>query len=113
VVLGNALENAMEACERLDGLDMRTISGEVRIVNGQLLIIIKNLFNGLLILTDGSYLSAKNSCAHGLGLRSIQMVVDGCGGFLKTEHSGKRFTLMAAFPNTNSDEPPDVSQGSS
>ncbi len=114
VVLGNALENALEACEKLDKSAVLLIAVEARAANGQLLIKIENSYNDLLIQKDGCYLSSKNSSAHGLGLRSIQMVVDTCGGFLKTEHSGTTFTLMTAFPNSNLDgEPPDASQGPS
>ncbi|MDF3003408.1 MAG: hypothetical protein K0Q48_3527 [Bacillota bacterium] len=103
VVLGNALENAMEACEKMDGSVVRMIAVEARIVNGQMLIKIENSYGGVVYQKDGRYLSAKNSCAHGLGLQSIQMVVDACGGFLKTEHSEALFTLMVAFPNSGGD----------
>lgn len=104
VVLSNALENALEACEKLEGSKEKLILVEARTANGQLLIKVENTFHGFLREQDGRYTSSKNSPAHGLGLRSIQMVVDTCGGFLKTEHSGAMFTLMAALPDSHWDD---------
>lgn len=98
VVLGNALENALEACEKLAVPDSRFISAEARTTGGQMLIKIENSYNGLLNQRDGQYLTTKSDQYHGIGLRNIQKVVDACGGFLKTEHNGTTFTLMAAFP---------------
>ena len=98
VVLGNALENAVEACERLEKPNSRFLSAESRILNGQLLIKIENSYNGFLKLKSGGYTSTKDGEFHGLGLRNIQKVVESYGGFVKTEHDEKTFTLMAAFP---------------
>jgi len=98
VVLGNALENALEACGKLAVPDARFISVEARTTGGQLLVKIENSYGGLLNQRDGRYLSTKSDQDHGIGLRNIQKVVDACGGFLKTEHNGTTFTLMAAFP---------------
>lgn len=99
VVLGNALENAVEACGKLGNSEARFIAAEARIINGQLLLKIQNSYNGSLDLRDGDYLSTKTGKFHGIGLQNIKKVVEACGGFVKTEHNGKVFTLMAAFPN--------------
>lgn len=98
VVLGNALENAVEACEALKQPNTRFLSAESRLLNGQLLIKIENSYNGFLKPKDGGYFSTKTGEFHGIGLRNIQKVVESYGGFIKTEHDGKVFTLMAAFP---------------
>ena len=100
VVLGNALENAMEACGKLEDPEARSISAEARAVNGQLLIKIVNTYGGTLNQRDGRYLTTKGGPYHGMGLRNIQKVVDAYGGFVRTEHSETLFTLMAAFPDS-------------
>lgn len=100
VVLGNALENAMEACGKLENLENRFILAEARTVNGQLLIKIANAYNGALNQRDSRYLTTKNGGYHGIGLQNIRRVVDAYGGFLRIEHSGTVFTLMAAFPES-------------
>jgi len=106
VVLGNALENAMEACGKLEDPKARSVSAEAGTINGQLLIKITNAYNGTLNQKDGRYLSAKNSPYHGMGLRNIQKVVDAYGGFVKTEHNGTVFTLMVAFPDSRAEASP-------
>lgn len=98
VVLGNALENALEACERVPAPDTRFIAVEARTVGGQLLIKIENACRGPLRKKDGRYVSAKVGSEHGMGLSNMQKVMENTGGFLKVEDDGVRFTLMAAFP---------------
>jgi len=52
-------------------------------------------------------------------MQNIKKVVEACGGFVKTEHIGKVFALMAAFPNPcgaeegQTSNPPDSSFRSS
>lgn len=100
VVLGNALENAIEACRNLDNLNTSFISVETRTINGQLLLKIQNSYNGRLNIQNGLYLSTKSGQFHGIGMQNIIKVVEAYGGFVKTEHDGKVFTLMAAFPDS-------------
>jgi signal transduction histidine kinase len=100
IVLGNALENAVEACGNLDNESTRFISAEARTINGQLLLKIENSYNGSLNIQDGCYLSTKSGQFHGIGTQNIRKVVEAYGGFVKMEHNGKVFTLMAAFPNS-------------
>jgi len=98
IVLGNALENAIEACRNLDDADECFISNEVKVLNKHLLIKIENSFNGNLNIQDGNYLSTKSEKSGGIGLQNIKRVVEAYGSFIKIEHNGKVFTLMAAFP---------------
>lgn len=99
IILGNALENAIEACGKLGNASIRLISVEARTMNNQLLIKIENSYNGCLNMQDGSYLSTKSGKFHGIGMQNMKKVVETYGGFIKTEHNGKIFTLMSAFPN--------------
>ncbi|SBV97905.1 conserved membrane hypothetical protein [uncultured Eubacteriales bacterium] len=103
VVLGNALENALEACKKLENPETHFVSAEAGPVNGQLLIKIANAYDGAVNLADGHYLTSKEKSCHGIGLQNIQKVVNACGGYLKTEHSDTVFTLMAAFPESRGD----------
>lgn len=100
VVLGNALENAMEACGKLEHREKRYVSAETRSINGKLLIKIENSYNGLLNQRGGRYISTKGSEHHGIGLQNIKKVVNSYGGFVKMEHSQTTFTLMVVFPNS-------------
>lgn len=100
IVLGNALENAVEACEKLPNSDARFISAEVRNINGQLLIKVANSYNGCLKMIGNTFLSTKSGEFHGIGIQNIKKVVESYNGFVKTENNEKIFTLMAAFPNS-------------
>lgn len=106
VVLGNALENAMEACKKMAASDARSISAEARMVGGQLLIKITNTYNGTVNQISDRYLSTKEKQGHGIGLQNIKKVVDAYGGYVKTEHSKTVFILMAAFPESFSTNSP-------
>lgn len=101
VVLGNALENAVEACIKLENHQVRYVAAEARSMNGQFLIKITNTYNGLINQNEGSFVSTKNSPFHGLGLHNIKRVVKTCGGFVKIKHSAEIFTLMVAFPSSS------------
>jgi len=98
IVLGNALENAIEACSIMDNDSARFISNEVMVLNNQLLIKIKNSYNGCLNIQDGTYFSTKDEKSRGIGMQNIKKVVESYGGFVKIEHTENVFTLMAAFP---------------
>lgn len=98
IVLGNALENAVEACKQMDSSEMRFVSIEAGKLRGQALLKVINSYNGRLEIRDGRYISSKDGKSNGLGIRNIEKVIESYGGFVKLEHEGKIFTLMAAFP---------------
>lgn len=98
IVMGNAIENAIEACEKLDNQQKRFVSVEARTINNQLLIKIENSYDGCLTLQNGGFVSTKREKSHGLGMKNIKRIVEANGGFIKTAYDGSLFTLMAAFP---------------
>lgn len=98
IVLGNALENAVDACKQKDNLQIGFISVEAVKMKGQLLIKIKNSYNGRLEMKDGRFVTSKDEKFHGLGIRNIEKVMESYGGFVKIEYDEKEFTLMAAAP---------------
>lgn len=99
IVLGNAVENAMEACNKIDSQQERFVSIEARAINDQFLIKIENSYNGFINIQDGSCITTKSEKSHGFGMKNIRRIVESNGGFMKTEHNGRIFTLMVAFPN--------------
>jgi hypothetical protein len=98
IVLGNALENAVYACRQMEHSKRGFVSIESRKMKGQLLIKIKNSYNGQMKICDGQYISSKAGNSHGLGIRNMEKVIESYGGFLKIEHNGEVFTIMAAVP---------------
>jgi signal transduction histidine kinase len=99
IVLGNALENAIYACRQMDDPSRtRYVSVESRTMKGQWLIKVRNSYNGVLEIKDGSYITSKSESSHGLGIGNIKKVIGAYGGFVEIEHNEEQFTLMAAVP---------------
>jgi len=99
IVLGNALENAIDACLRMKSGDSQFVSIGMGTMNKQQLLKVKNSYSGGLETRDGRYVSSKEEKSHGLGLRNIEKVVVSYGGFIRIEHNENEFTLMAAIPD--------------
>lgn len=88
IILGNLLENAVEACEKQQlG---RSVELVVRPHGTQLVIVTRNSFNGHITHTDEMPESTKKD--GGLGLKSVQAVASRYGGELLTEWNDTTFT---------------------
>lgn len=98
ILLGNALENAIDACQKMKKTEIRMISMEAGSKNGQFLLKFRNTYRGKLSVRDGHYISSKAEKSHGLGIKNMEKVVESYGGFMKIEHDEKEFTLLAAIP---------------
>lgn len=98
ILLGNALENAIDACSRMDKPDKKFVSVDAETIQGQWLLKVRNSHEGVLVFEDGHYVSSKGGKSHGLGIRNIQRVAAQYGGMVKIEHTDEEFTLMAAIP---------------
>lgn len=90
IILGNLLENAVEASSRHNG--RRRIELVINTQGTHLAIMVKNNFNGDIAQDNGLPLSTKKD--GGLGLRSVQAVAARHGGELMTEWDG---TVFAAY----------------
>lgn len=99
IVLGNGLENAMEACQKVPSDEARFISVEARNVNNQFFIKITNTFDGIVKQEGSRFISTKDTPYHGIGLQNISKVVSANKNYIKTEYTDSLFTLMVAFPD--------------
>lgn len=99
-ILSNALNNAIEACEKVTG--NRLI--ELKIINNdhELFISIQNTVEeDVQIIGNTLPTSKKDKLNHGLGLGGIKSVVDRCGGKLFIECKNRIFKLVVAFITTS------------
>ena len=72
VIIGNCLENALEACSKVNRTKPRFIAIKAAITKGYLLVTIENSFNGIFPSQgEGKFFSEKG-VDHGLGLASVQ-----------------------------------------
>ena len=74
VILGNLLDNAIEACERMDSVGYIKVS--VNYEKGCLLLNVKNSFDQVISKGCGEFVTRKkDKSLHGLGLKSVKSVV--------------------------------------
>ena len=78
VLLGNLLENAFEASEKLPQ-ELRSVKIYAKIAKGNLLITVKNHWNGELTVLEGRIYSTKHEGA-GIGLSSVRSMAEANGG---------------------------------
>ena len=71
VIIGNLLDNAMEACVQQQEEEERFIRVFIGILKGQLYISVSNSVGGDIKKADKYYLSTKSSTNHGFGLMRI------------------------------------------
>lgn len=91
VILGNTLDNALEACEKLDGKKVISVSAMCR--SGFLFLTIQNPAPGPVAVRGGTVATTKeNKTLHGFGLYSLNAVVRKYDGTLRLSSEQDRFT---------------------
>ena len=101
-LFGNALDNAIEAVEKIDDATERSISVVVRQAAGVASIHVENRFApdaAPKIGRGGALATSKaNATDHGFGVRSIRLTVERYGGTLATLVQGDTFHVNAMIP---------------
>jgi signal transduction histidine kinase len=93
IILGNLLENAVEAS--LQQQEGRRIEFVTRNTQAKLLFMVKNNYAGAIRQENGALVSTK-ATYRGLGLRSVEEVISQHGGHLVTEFDENTFTAYVA-----------------
>lgn len=93
IIMGNLLENAIEACNRIDDDRHKYININSRIQYDTLTITIDNSFNGSYKIENGIYMSSKRN-EPGIGISSVEKVVEKYNGSCRFEP--KNNTFMAS-----------------
>lgn len=92
-VLGNALDNAIDACRRLPASERR-IEFLMKVEKHNLFIEVKNRFDGVVAYDNGRLLSRKeDSINHGIGIRVMEEMIRRVNGTLETFWDEAWFTL--------------------
>lgn len=95
-LLGNLLENAVEACQRQKSGD-RIIFIAGRLQDGQLEFVVDNSFEGEVKTKGGKYLSSKRS-GFGLGVSSVLETVERYNGVINLYADDKGFHAEVSLP---------------
>ncbi|RVU96932.1 GHKL domain-containing protein [Coriobacteriales bacterium OH1046] len=98
-LFGNALDNAIEATERLSDPEERMISLHVVRQGSFARISVENTCAGSVELRDGFPATSKDDGSyHGFGLKSIAMIVDRLGGNMVITPGNGHFSLAILIP---------------
>ena len=107
-LLGNLLDNAIEAASNATVVEEKRISVECRDRNDCYYISVKNsqsLKHSFITNNDEEIVMPKtiktdmrNKVGHGLGLRSVERIVHGCGGELAMNSVETEFTVVVRLP---------------
>lgn len=101
VLFGNILDNALEACERMQGDECRFIHIQARTVKKCFLLEVKNSMDRSEKYTDGCSKKG-DSREHGIGLLNVSDVVNKYNGGMNTEAGDGVFTLSVLMPMNDS-----------
>ena len=98
-LLGNAIDNAIEAVSALPDREQRLISVSVWSSRGLLLIQCENYYDHPLTFEDGLPVTTKEQDGyHGFGIRSIQYTVEKYGGCMTVHPENGLFVLRLSIP---------------
>ncbi len=96
IILGNILDNAVEACEKIDGEKEISVFGGYQ--HGYFILIAKNPISCHVQTENGIPATTKPDTAyHGFGLQNVESVVKKYDGIMLPECSGDSFTIRLTF----------------
>lgn len=105
VVVGNLMDNAIEACAQIPEAERRFIRVYIGMLKGQLYISVTNAVGGALRRSGKTYLSTKSS-AHGFGLWRIDRIAEKYGGYVNRQDETDVFATEVLLPlPENKNEP--------
>lgn len=97
VILGNLLDNAIEATMKIENADARTIRVYIDVKRDHLYISVTNTSGEKVQEQDGRYVSTKGKY-HGFGLMRVDRLVDKYGGYVKRRNEEGAFSTEIMLP---------------
>jgi len=97
-ILGNLLDNALEACREVSNKDDRFIELTIRRINNMLIIRLRNSADRKPIIGEKGLQSTKTgSGVHGWGIKSVQTAADRYDGIMKMDYSNHIFQAVVSL----------------
>ena len=98
VIIGNLLDNAMEACLKQPNEAERFIRVYIGILKEQLYISVTNSVGGEIQKSGKTYISTKGSASHGFGLMRTDKIVDKYTGYINRQNEDGVFATEVMLP---------------
>lgn len=98
VILGNLMDNAMEACLKIAEEERRFLRVYVDVLKGQLYIYVMNSMKDTPKRAGRTYFTTKDSRNHGFGLLRVDKVVEKYHGYLDRQHEEGVFATEVMLP---------------
>ena len=98
VVIGNLMDNAMEAAVKLHNPEDRFIRVYIREMKGQLYISVTNSVGGTVNKINREYISTKLGLNHGFGLKRVDSIVKKYNGFINRQNEEGVFATEITLP---------------
>ena len=99
IVLGNALDNAIDACKKIDQ-DNRYIMLKIIEDESLLSCYLENSSNGVMP-KENEKTTKMNKSIHGFGLDNMKMIINNNGGAINTSCNENKFVLLFSFVKNN------------
>lgn len=97
IILFNLLDNAIEACEKIEEKD-KWIQITIKRKKQLSIIKIENSVEKQILVKDGKYITGKeNKSIHGLGLQSVKALVEKYEGEVAYNHTEDIFSVVITF----------------
>lgn len=97
VLLGNLIDNAIEACEKLKEQEQRFLRIYMCVRKQQLYISVSNATNEVIRKLDKDYITNKRG-NHGYGLKRIDLIVDKYQGYINRQNEPGVFATEVMLP---------------
>ena len=97
-MLGNLLDNAIEACVKLPDQNARFIRIYIGLHKQLFYISVSNSMGSEVKKTGIKYLTTKNSDTHGFGLVRVDKIVEKYNGFVNRQHEPGVFATEIMLP---------------
>lgn len=98
VIIGNLLDNAIEACLKIENESDRFIRIYVDVFKEQLYISVQNANGGMIKKIGKTYQSTKLTNFHGFGLKRIDNIVNKYNGYINRQNEEGVFATEVMLP---------------
>ena len=98
VLLGNIIDNALDACMKIDDPQKRRINIRIGTHRGMLSIFVENTTVGDYRYNDNQLISTKTEDGHGFGLERVYEIVGAANGICALNPAKDKFTVSVLLP---------------